>query len=265
MSQPTDDVQWSTDSATNVLEPSTGQKQAGFNPGDRLPAGWENWWKRAVSRWIKWLNDTFLVQHTTTGTHKNITATGLTVTSEVNAPGFRANVGDGFTLDGDISIGGTGMYSFADGDLGLYSLTNRKAEIKNANDFTLRARSVTPILNSAGPANQLELCQRNANNNVLAWANIDSTGTLNAGWNIASVSHPGTGSYTVTFSQSIDQNSVAVATPLSPLHVTAAAVAGGGGSVGVLVAENGNGVNAQDASFYLIVLGLPHTMPTQDL
>jgi hypothetical protein len=49
---PTDNTQWATDGAAEIAEPSLGQKQDGWDVSDKPPAGWLNWWMRAVYRWV---------------------------------------------------------------------------------------------------------------------------------------------------------------------------------------------------------------------
>lgn len=54
MTRPSKDTKWSL-SATKT-EPSSGQKDAGWVPGQKPPAQWENWFKDAYDVWIKFFN-----------------------------------------------------------------------------------------------------------------------------------------------------------------------------------------------------------------
>ena len=46
---------WATNGGT-TLEPTLGQKQAGWSAGQRPPARWLNWWKNLTYQWVDWLN-----------------------------------------------------------------------------------------------------------------------------------------------------------------------------------------------------------------
>jgi hypothetical protein len=68
MAKPTDIPTWATDTnypagtdawsgtATKV-EPTSGQKAAGWEPGQRPPAQYQNWWMGLVSDWIAYFGD----------------------------------------------------------------------------------------------------------------------------------------------------------------------------------------------------------------
>lgn len=45
--------EWATDPAANVVEPSQGQKEDGWDANDKVPAAWLNWWQENVYDWLK--------------------------------------------------------------------------------------------------------------------------------------------------------------------------------------------------------------------
>lgn len=70
MSKPTDIPEWSTDAnfpagtdpwsgTPTTVEPSSGQKAAGWNPSQRPPAQYLNWWQNLVYQWVAWLDSIF--------------------------------------------------------------------------------------------------------------------------------------------------------------------------------------------------------------
>jgi hypothetical protein len=59
MARPTKDTKWAA-SATKT-EPSSGQKDAGWTPGQKPPAQWENWYKDAYDVFIKFFNNGAIV------------------------------------------------------------------------------------------------------------------------------------------------------------------------------------------------------------
>lgn len=55
MPAPTKYPDWATD-GTNVVEPPSGKKAAGWVPGEEPPSGWFNWWQGVVGQWTRWLD-----------------------------------------------------------------------------------------------------------------------------------------------------------------------------------------------------------------
>jgi hypothetical protein len=55
MAKPTDDIEWGTDGAAAILEPSGAKKKVGWLNAFRAPARWMNWMMRAYWRWTVWL------------------------------------------------------------------------------------------------------------------------------------------------------------------------------------------------------------------
>lgn len=55
--KPTDDTSWALSAgAGDVVEPTT-KRANGWDPGDKPPAQWLNWWQRAVYRWLTYAED----------------------------------------------------------------------------------------------------------------------------------------------------------------------------------------------------------------
>lgn len=55
MSKPATLPVWATDGGT-TLEPSAGEKAAGWGASDKPPARWMNWWQNNVYAWAQYLN-----------------------------------------------------------------------------------------------------------------------------------------------------------------------------------------------------------------
>lgn len=120
--RPTDDIEWATDGAAELDEPSTGEKQVGWVHNTKPPAHWFNWFQRAYWRWIVYIDTTLgLDSHLTAFIAGDSSATreSLTVTSSATnkgaikgtgtgtGPGVRANGGTG-AAPGLIALGGSG-------------------------------------------------------------------------------------------------------------------------------------------------------------
>lgn len=79
MAKPTADTKWS--SIGTKVEPSSGQKDAGWAVGQKPPAQWLNWWMDAVDQWKVWLAAFESTVHTWTALQT--LQAGITVTQSV--------------------------------------------------------------------------------------------------------------------------------------------------------------------------------------
>ena len=61
MTRPADYPDWATGASANIVEPVAGKKAAGFNPSERPPAEYLNWWMKLVNDWIEHLDSDELV------------------------------------------------------------------------------------------------------------------------------------------------------------------------------------------------------------
>src|SRR3990172_6473422 len=108
---------WSTDGGTTV-EPSAGQKAAGFAVGTKPPARWVNWVLNLVFQWTQYLN-----APVGTGAGAGIAATGGTT----SGPGLQ---GTGGAPNGS-GLVGTGVGTGA-GVLGTGGPEDRKSTRLNS-------------------------------------------------------------------------------------------------------------------------------------
>ena len=104
MAKPTKDAEWAT-GASDILEPTLGQKQLGWVTGTKPPNGWFNWWMNLMHLWIVWL-DSKLYDGTSgdrlgvKGLDSNPTASGhsgVTATGAANASGVAGYGGSNAT------------------------------------------------------------------------------------------------------------------------------------------------------------------------
>lgn len=73
---------------------------------------------------------------------------------------------------------------------------------------TIYANRFNPRLILAVPGSQEDVATRHANNAIVAWCSVTSGGGLSSGhWNIASVTGPAVGVYTITLDQAVSQDS----------------------------------------------------------
>lgn len=56
--KPTSVPRWA-DTSSNITEPSSGEKDAGWGVGDPHPSSWENWKANLIGKWFKWFNERF--------------------------------------------------------------------------------------------------------------------------------------------------------------------------------------------------------------
>lgn len=96
MAKPTDNIEFGTDVGAAVAEPSSGQKTAGWIPGDRPPAQWFTWFFRAYWRWINWF-DTVL----DTDDHATLQVTGDSSSTRAAIKGIGGNGQDGVQGQGN--------------------------------------------------------------------------------------------------------------------------------------------------------------------
>lgn len=83
---------WATDPGADVVEPSEGQKDDGWDVSDRPPAGWWNWLQELNYDWLLWIDTVF-----DDGSAGNIVAVaGLeSVATETNGVGVKGTGGSG--------------------------------------------------------------------------------------------------------------------------------------------------------------------------
>ncbi len=53
--EPSSLPRWATDGAAGIVEPSSGKKDLGFDPGERPPAQYFDWLFNLIYQWIHWL------------------------------------------------------------------------------------------------------------------------------------------------------------------------------------------------------------------
>ncbi len=133
--RPTDDIEWGTDGAAEIAEPSSGEKELGWVHGTKPPAHWFNWLYRAYWRWIVFIDETLgLDSHLTALIAGDSSATreSLTVTASATNKGAIKGTGKGSGAGvagfGDTSGGGVegtgGSSSGAIGVKGVGGSTN---------------------------------------------------------------------------------------------------------------------------------------------
>lgn len=65
--------------AANISEPSSGHKDTGWVNSEVPPSAYENWLQYWYSRWLKWLDEAWPVEHDDDGHHTDVTADSLTL------------------------------------------------------------------------------------------------------------------------------------------------------------------------------------------
>ena len=111
--------EWATDVGADIVEPSLGQKQDGWDVDDRPPPGWENWKSNLVYQWLSMMTELQVRNwfDTTVTTNRLGIGWGLGwwMLPGTNASGQMMLSRDGKTWDSE-TMPGTEDYWAADGD-----------------------------------------------------------------------------------------------------------------------------------------------------
>jgi hypothetical protein len=108
-------------------------------------------------------------------------------------PGGQGNKAGAFSLAAGrrAKANHTGSFVWADS-------TNADFTSTADNQFSIRAANGVVIANDAGNARVVPVGTRYRDNSIVAWARVTATGGLDTKFNVASVTHVGTGHYKIT-------------------------------------------------------------------
>ena len=108
MAKPAALPEWATDAGADVVEPSTGKKEIGWEAEERPPAQFLNWWQELVYDWLSYLNDGDFEGASTFDDTLEVTGVLTTLST------IAANAGLTASANQDITVSGTGKFKHGD-------------------------------------------------------------------------------------------------------------------------------------------------------
>ncbi|HWI73639.1 MAG TPA: hypothetical protein VNT55_16900, partial [Baekduia sp.] len=130
--------------------------------------------------------------------------------SYATVPGGLGNSAGAFSMAAGrrAKANNTGSFVWADSTNADYSSTAD-------NQFSIRAANGMFIANDAGGAKVVPVGTRYRDNSIVAWARVTAAGGVDSNFNVASVTHVGTGHYTINLNSSLSSgfSLMPVATP----------------------------------------------------